>query len=651
MSGLQKIIYEGRVAALVVADHAIVLNGLAEDEERTVKAMCLYALEVAAGRERGPYSDERALQYARRAERGGAAMNGRRASGGLGILDLAAIGVAALVVVLEAGLWLWAGAAGALFGSGWPRLTPGALPHALAGVAEHLSDPRQGFPARLRPGLPGPAGFYLTLALLAVLLGIAAAAAIKLRQRARASGLSDSKRHGARWARTVDLGRLRRTRRKRHETLTATAGTQTSARATGHRLSLGYRGTRLLCTEDRHALVVFGPTQSGKSAGIAIPNILEWAGPTIVVSIKPDLLDATLAARARRGEVLVFDPFALWDQPSHTWSPLAATGSWNGALHTAQRMASAGEMDTSTVTGGSFWPQAAEQRLAPLLYAAARTGRGMGEVVRWVYGQGGGELDRIMHELVEQSGTGLERADAQQAHDAHLAFCQLPGETKGSIEGTAQILLSAYRSPTVVRSANGTDITGHRLLAGQNTVYLISDSRRSKLLRPILIALLTELLDHAYETANRSPGRRLPTPLLVCLDELGNAVPLPNLAEIASTAASHNIQLISIFHDIAQARARYRDQALTVINNHRARLLLSGVADMETLRYFSELVGDEEVKDRSDPGAPIRRRPLAPADQLRQIKPEHGLLIYGSLPPTVLRLRLYFNDRKLRHAA
>ena len=88
-----------------------------------------------------------------------------------------------------------------------------------------------------------------------------------------------------------------------------------------------------------------------------------------------------------------------------------------------------------------------------------------------------------------------------------------------------------------------------------------------------------------------------------------------------------------------------------MINNHRARLLLSGVADMETLRYFSELVGEEEVKDRSDPGAPIRRRPLAPADQLRQIKPEHGLLIYGSLHPAMLRLRLYFNDRKLRQAA
>jgi hypothetical protein len=192
-----------------------------------------------------------------------------------------------------------------------------------------------------------------------------------------------------------------------------------------------------------------------------------------VVSIKPDLLDATIAARAERGEVLVFDPFGQWDRPSHMWSPLASSRTWNQALETAQRMACAGEMDTSTIKGGDFWSKAAEQRLAPLFYAAARTGRGMGDVVRWLYGQGGAELDRIMHELVEQSGSTEERADAQHANDGHLAFSQLAGDTRGSIENAAQILLSGYRSPTVVRSADGSEITGAPLLEAPDTVYLI----------------------------------------------------------------------------------------------------------------------------------------------------------------------------------
>lgn len=67
MGQLQKITYIGRMAAVVVGEEAIVCDGLGEDDERTVKAMCLYALEVTAGRQPGPYSDERAIRYARQA--------------------------------------------------------------------------------------------------------------------------------------------------------------------------------------------------------------------------------------------------------------------------------------------------------------------------------------------------------------------------------------------------------------------------------------------------------------------------------------------------------------------------------------------------------------------------------------------------------
>lgn len=67
MSELQKIVYKGRLAAVVLAGQAILTDRLPEQDERTVKAMCLYALEVATGLQAGLYSDERALEYARRA--------------------------------------------------------------------------------------------------------------------------------------------------------------------------------------------------------------------------------------------------------------------------------------------------------------------------------------------------------------------------------------------------------------------------------------------------------------------------------------------------------------------------------------------------------------------------------------------------------
>src|SRR5439155_12019425 len=106
-------------------------------------------------------------------------------------------------------------------------------------------------------------------------------------------------------------------------------------------------------------------------------------------------------------------------------------------------------------------------------------------------------------------------------------------------------------------------------------------------------------------------------------------------------------------------RSRYGKQAETVVNSHRARMLLPGVADLETLRYFSSLVGEEEARDlTSTTGAggttrstARRRRPLAAAEALRQLPDGHALLLYGRLAPARLRLRLWFEDRHLRRLA
>jgi type IV secretory pathway TraG/TraD family ATPase VirD4 len=238
------------------------------------------------------------------------------------------------------------------------------------------------------------------------------------------------------------------------------------------------------------------------------------------------------------------------------------------------------------------------------------------------------------------------------------AFESQADRTRSSIEATAQALLRAYRFTRVARSARSCEITADRLLDQAGTLYLIGDAKASKLLRPIFLALLSEVVDRAYERATLSGGR-LELPLLLCLDEAGNVAPLPNLAEIASTAPSHNIQLVSIFHDLAQARSRYRQQAETVVNSHRARMLLPGVADLDTLRYFAGLTGEEEATDRSytsgDGGTTRsvarRRRPLIAAEALRQLRGDHALLLYGRLPPLQVALRLWFKDRRLRRLA
>jgi type IV secretory pathway TraG/TraD family ATPase VirD4 len=354
----------------------------------------------------------------------------------------------------------------------------------------------------------------------------------------------------------------------------------------------------------------------------------------------------------------VFDPFGLAGCEANTWSPLHGAGTWDGALEVAWRLASAGELDQRGVEGGEFWAVAAEQRLAPLLFAAAASGAGMDAVVRWAYGQDPGGLHRVLAELSGARGDEELLAGAFAAYDAGRAFEAQADRTRASIEGTVQALLRAYRFTRVIRSAASSEITPQRLLDEDATLYLIGDAKASKLLRPIFVALISGIVDHAYERATLRGGR-LEHPFLLCLDEAGNVAPLPNLAEIASTAPSHNIQIVSIFHDLAQARSRYGRQAETVVNSHRARMLLPGVADLDTLRYFSGLAGEADVLDTSHTsgaGGPSRsvarrRQPLVAPEALRELPPGQALLLYGRIPPVRLRLRMWFADRRLRRLA
>ena len=79
------------------------------------------------------------------------------------------------------------------------------------------------------------------------------------------------------------------------------------------------------------------------------------------------------------------------------------------------------------------------------------------------------------------------------------------------------------------------------------------------------------------------------------LDEAAHIAPLPELDGLAATCASHGIQIVTVWQDLAQVRGRYGARAPTVLNNHRAKLFLPGIADPDTLDYASRFIGDEEA--------------------------------------------------------
>ena len=472
----------------------------------------------------------------------------------------------------------------------------------------------------------------LTTAVAPVALGAALVAGLSYARGSRTRAGHGTRRRGACWARRRDL-----------RPLLVRADLPPPGRLLLGAVP-GRARSSLVATEAAQSLVVVGPTQSGKTTSLAVPAILDWRGPVVAASVKSDLLRHTLGACTRRGRVWCIDPTGCTGVPASQWSPLAACTDWRRAARVAADLCEAAKAD-GTTADGEFWYATAAKLLAPLLLAAALDGRAMADVIRWVDTQEVGEVAEI-----------LERAAPPEALDAARATWCRDERTRSSVSTTAETVLApfAHAPPGTAGAPEAMPFAPEAmpfapgdLLGGSHTLYLCAPAHDQRRLRGYFTALTEQVLAAAFGRATRS-GRPLDPPLLVVLDEAAHIAPLRELDGLAATCASHGIQLVTVWQDLAQVRGRYGTRAPTVLNNHRAKLFLPGIADPDTLEYASRLVGDEEVTQPSVTRDPAGRRSttsstglrrLLPPEELRCLPRGCGVLVYGTLPPARLQLR------------
>ena len=411
------------------------------------------------------------------------------------------------------------------------------------------------------------------------------------------------------------------------------------------RLVLGRAGRRLLAAEARQSVLVVGPTQTGKTVGFAVPALLEWEGPALVTSVKTDLVRDTIEARGARGRTWVYDPASVTGLARHEWSPLAGAGTWTGARRTAAALVGAARAGTNGTADADFWYATASKLLAPLLFAAAVSGRTMADVVRWVDTQETAEICDVLAE-----------AGVEEALLAAEASFSREERARSSIFTTAETVLDPFADLDQggVPAAGAID-PDPLLDGGRNTLYLCAPVHEQKRLRPLFSALVDQVVAEVYDRCSAT-GRPLDPPLLLVLDEAAAIAPLEDLDSLAATGAGQGIQLVTVWQDLAQVTARYGSRAASVVNNHRAKILLSGVSDPATLEQVSGLVGESGTPTASvtvdgqgmtstTESTAFRR--LAPSDALRRIPPGQGLLVYGHLRPTRIRLRPWFDEPHL----
>jgi len=351
----------------------------------------------------------------------------------------------------------------------------------------------------------------------------------------------------------------------------------------GGYLGLSRHG-RWLLADPKHAVLVLGPPQSGKTASVFIPTIAAASGAVISTSTKPDVMRATLKARSEIGQAWLFDPTgSVRELPEGVrrlnWSPVAAASTWDGALMMAQAMTTHTRPGSGT-TNESHWTERAGSLLAPLLYAANQAGLPIGEVLKWVHHHDLGPALEI-----------LADCDVAIAADVIKGVQRTESRERSSIISAAIGVLSAYKSVAIQESAAHPNFDAARFVRGTDTIYITAPEQHQRMCAPLVVGMLEEVRHALYERSASEPMDW--ASVVLAVDEAPNIAPMHDPLALLSQAGGQGLKVYFGIQDMAQAASVWgqlvADAFMTMF---QVKVILSGIGHVPTLEDISVALGE-----------------------------------------------------------
>lgn len=391
---------------------------------------------------------------------------------------------------------------------------------------------------------------------------------------------------------------------------------------------------------------MFAPTQAGKTRQDLVHKCLAAPWTLLASTTKPDLIQWSALARARRtgGPVVCFDATGTVGWPGQVrWSPITGCDNFEYAMNRAQTLVDAASVHLSDVSGGNekTFRQRAVMVLQAYLMAAAHAGYGVDKLVTWATSRDA-EPAKLLAEVHPQLAANLR---------AETAMVE---ETSDAVWMSVRRVIEPLMSPHLAWLCSpepGEEFRPDEFLDSGGALYVIAGEQSAVAVAPILTALVEDVLASAQQAALSRPNDRLDPPFTAVLDELANATPLPRLPNTISDSAGRGILIHYALQSWAQAEQVYGDKgARILLDNTTAVTIFGGLKDDRTIRWLSTLCGEHDRPRRSRSSHGILSTggstnvstetvPTYRPGDIRGIPRGRVLLIFRSLNPILARTR------------
>lgn len=350
-----------------------------------------------------------------------------------------------------------------------------------------------------------------------------------------------------------------------------------------HGIYLGRAQQHDVSSGAQRSTLVLGPSRSGKTSSLIIPNLLMTSRSSIITSTKDDVVRAMAGAR-HDGVTLLFDPSGTVSTPPGArrvgYSPIRQATTWDGAVLAARSLVDVSRR-RHLDEGESHWNERAGALIAPLLHGAALRGESLGQLASRVDAR---NAEDVVQELTARYG------------DAHASVTLLGGvlateeRERSGIWSTASGLFAGMRTDAARASARESPLDVNEFLSGPHQLHIVSPSRYQAVTVPLVVGMIEEVVHATYDRHHE--GARL----LLALDELANVAPLPRLASVVSEGGGQGVVTLACLQDLSQARSRWGNNADGFLSLFPTTVILPGIADRTTLEMVQQLAGRSLVE-------------------------------------------------------
>ena len=399
-------------------------------------------------------------------------------------------------------------------------------------------------------------------------------------------------------------------------------------------------------------IAIFGKTESYKSSGIYIPNLLANDLPrsSIIVSdMKGELYELTSEYQQNvcGREVKVFCP--LHPEKSIGINPLALCRDITDVRKLGQiLLANGNKAFTDTKSGGAEWLTMA----TPLLVASMLYVKNLNSEQC--------NISNALDIVITNDNKQLEMLfsnSTTECYDEWNVFktCLSAEGAAASVKITLASALQSFLDYKIASITSRNDFKPTEMRKRPIILYVIYEEVKADYLAPLMATVFSQLIDFNLEYFDTN---KTSLPIFTFLDEFCNLGFISGLNHIVTAARSRKFSLNLCIHDICQMYRLYgQDLTKTVCNNLTTKVVLPGISEVTTLQYISDICGECEISvqsqsksgEKTTVSTSKQKKPLYAVNEIRCLKDKTCIITINNKQVVKDKLNIYFeNDMYLQ---